>query len=206
MKLYKTALSIIFLLILLSVLYFQKRKYQSEISNMISVERLEEAQSIFEKKLKNDNFREFLQFSNSNLEIDRKSVLKHQSSFLTFSDLLETEYKLFFNFSDINCTTCINQEVKNIKLFSDSVGVDRIVLLANYRNERALTIFKRMNGLKNKIYNLDSSTLGLPIENYNLPFYFIANESGIAKHVFVPEKERADLSRKYYQSMISKMD
>ena len=202
MNISKTTLFIAFLVILFASLYLQKRIYSSKLSNLVPVSILEDAESVFQKKQENDAFREFLQFSNSSLEMNTTIMVKQESSVIPFSDLLESEYKLFFNFSDINCTTCINQEVENIKAFSDSLGTEKIVLLANYRNERALIIFKRMNNLQNEIYNLNFEQLGLPIENYNLPYYFIANNSGITEHVFIPEKERSDLSAKYYEAMI----
>jgi len=194
---YYWGFAVIFMVVLL---FFQKKDFENKIAQKISKTEFEKHIETDRVRNNNDLNREFLQFSSSNKKINTSIALERENGkTIQLKDLLDSEYKLIFNFTDINCNSCITQEVENIKKFTDSMGIKRIVLLANYRLSRDLIVFKRMNNLRVDVYNTNNQKLGLKVEEYNLPYYFIANNEGETKQVFIPEKERPNLSAKYYE-------
>lgn len=190
---------VVFMVVLL---FFQKNDFENKIAQRISKTEFEKHIETDRVRNNNDLNREFLQFASSNKKINTSISLERENGkTIQLKDLLDSEYRLFFNFTDINCSSCIAQEVGNIKKFANSTGVKHIVLIAKYRLSRDLIVFKRRNNLRMDIYNTKNQKLGLKIEEYNLPFYFIANNEGETKQVFIPEKERPNLSTKYYEAI-----
>lgn len=191
------------LVFMIGLLFFQKKDFENKLSQRISPAEFEKHIETDRIRNNNDLNREFLQFASSNKRINTSISLEGENGkTIQLKELLDSEYKLFFNFTDINCSSCIAQEVGNIIKYADSIGIKRIVLLGNYRLSRDLIVFKRLNNLKMDIYNTNNQKLGLKVEEYNLPFYFLAKNEDESKHVFIPEKERPSLSEKYYEVIL----
>jgi len=192
-----TILFFIFVITFIRLIHFQdlSDNLNSEITRLSSFD--------FKSFQENDLLRESLQFDGNNKEIDISIELDDGeiNKKISLEKLLTQDYKLFFNFSDINCSSCISQETANIKALSDSIGSNKIILLADYRTQRSLILFKRANNLKNPIYNLNGSKLGIKVEDYNLPFYGLINSSGRINNIFIPDKARPILSKKYLEAI-----
>ena len=75
-------------------------------------------------------------------------------------------------------------------------------MLADYRNQRSLILFKRANNLRTPVYNLNGAKLGLKVEDYNLPFYGLIDSSGKIVNLFIPDKSRPELSQHYLTSVL----
>ena len=97
-------------------------------------------------------------------------------------------------FSEISCNSCVEDVVKTIDQYRDSLNLN-IVYLANYRRNRDVHIFRRINNLSSEIYNINS--LNLPIEKMHRPFVFIVDQQQQIRSLFVPSKEYMDSFHQY---------
>jgi hypothetical protein len=95
--------------------------------------------------------------------------------------------KLVFFHSELNCNSCVEENLSFLNSLGNIIGNENILFLASYRSKRDLTIFKRINQIKYHTYNVPS--VGLPIEKLNYPFCFIINMDRKAECVFIPIKE-----------------
>jgi hypothetical protein len=114
---------------------------------------------------------------------------------------VETFPKFVFFHSELNCNSCVEENLVFVNDFCDSIGEEHVLFLASYKNKRDLHIFKRINKIVSPIYNV--SSLGLPIEELNLPFCFVVNENRKAECVFIPLKEDNSQFKRYLK-MIKK--
>lgn len=110
-------------------------------------------------------------------------------------EIVEKSHVLVLRFSETNCNICIDTEVENLLKFSKKVDSVNIVLIGSYSNERA----RWMRKSKFKIFNLRDQVLGLPLDDQNVPYYFILDEDLSAKSVFIPFKELPGLTEKYFE-------
>lgn len=111
--------------------------------------------------------------------------------------------KLIFRYSELQCNVCIEQQIASLKKYKNKIGTDNILILADYSNFRNLIVFKRINSLDIPIYNL-SKKMPLERERINIPYFFIADNTLIAKDYFIPIKEIKNYTDNYLNTMYIK--
>jgi len=68
-----------------------------------------------------------------------------------------------------------------------------------------LYTFSRTNNVKQKIYNLNSSELGIPAERASVPVLFVAYPNRKIKYVFMPDKNIPKLTEQYLKFIQTKL-
>lgn len=120
----------------------------------------------------------------------------------SIKDKLNTK-KIVFRYSELQCNVCVEKQIGSLKKYKDKIGIDNILILADYSNYRNLILFKRMNSLDIPVYNL-SEKMSLELEKKDLPYFFIADNSLIAKDYFIPIKEIKNYTDNYLSTMYIK--
>jgi len=124
--------------------------------------------------------------------LDIKVTTEDSSS---FSKEIETLPKFVFFHSELDCNSCVEEDITLINDFSNDIGSKNIILLASYNNKRDLHLFRRINKINSFIYN--TASVGLPIEELNLPFCFVINKNFKSECVFIPLKEDKSNFKRY---------
>ena len=119
-------------------------------------------------------------------------------------DILGFKPKIVLIYSEINCSTCVEEVLLNLKEVGEKIGVENIIILGSYSNIRDLSVFLRINGVNFPFYNLKFQDLGIFTEKSEFPYIFIYNGRDKAEQVFIPLKEIPELSETYLNSIMKK--
>jgi len=120
-----------------------------------------------------------------------------------FSDLVKDRSVLVFRFSELNCEICVEEEIKRLKVLSKSIK-NRLLFVTSYSFERYLYTFKRINNFKLPIYNIVPNKIKIPVEELNIPYYFVLDSALNIHDIFVPEKTEPENTEKYFKDIILK--
>jgi hypothetical protein len=108
-------------------------------------------------------------------------------------------------FSDSDCSFHAEHVLKYIEMYENEIEVSNIILLGNFIDEHAFSVFVRLNPkIRQKIYNIGSSNLGLPVDSLDLPYLFVTNEYLKPSNVFVPLKEIPERTDEYFKHLLKK--
>ena len=112
-------------------------------------------------------------------ELEYKGDFLSDSLFLTDVNGLKVrlrdiinENKLILRYSELNCQTCIDEQIKNLNIYADSIGADRILLFTNYETDVYMRRFKKLNKIKFAIYNMKADANKL-LKDIGLPYMFV---------------------------------
>lgn len=190
---------IIVVLIILNVLIIKysgifNRKYQKQ-------ENIEVYDYVGKILLKNievqiENDEKFI----NNIEIELKN---HEIKKL--NNLLGSKPKLIFRISESNCPMCIDYELNVLKRYINKIGAHNVILLTSYKDSRMVKILLEHYDLNCMIYNTKEKLLNINIEQYNTPYYFVADSTLKTKFVFIPSKDIPHYSEKYLQQISNKL-
>jgi hypothetical protein len=133
--------------------------------------------------------------------IDKDLKVFDENKSFKFSDLVSKKPKLFLRYSELNCNTCVDVQLKRLEKIAQKIGRENIIILASYKSKSSLWRFKRLNKIRFNIYGIDS--LEIPLEKENTPYYFMADDNLQANMIFVPRKEHLNLTDAYF-SVVSK--
>lgn len=112
--------------------------------------------------------------------------------------LLNLNTKLFFRITENNCSPCVEQEIKNLKLFKGKIQDSNIVILASYKGVNDLKILKERYDLDYRILNMPFSAFDYnPVESQNFPYFFTITRQKEANSIFVPDKSLPQLTIDY---------
>lgn len=125
---------------------------------------------------------------------------------INFTELIGSKSKLIFRYSGLNCNTCIEEEIINIKKYLSETKTQRLIIIADYKNEEDLFLFKRLHQIGIPIYNSRQNSLKLPIEALNTPYLFVTDSTLIIRSLFIPNKEYPEFSKVYYSNIFSSMN
>ena len=203
MKLSISSLFFIFIisfLILIIAWLYRENTYLKKTEFTIG-QKLESAKSNVHSLLGN----EYIRFQNYGLSIDKGLNLKSEEDTTSFVELVEKYNKLLiFRYSELNCMACVEKEIIYLIDFVERYNT-KLVILSSYTNERDLYLFKRINRISDYIvYNIEEGVLKLPVENLNIPYYFVLDSNYRAINLFVPDKNFPERSVKYLNSIAKK--
>lgn len=107
---------------------------------------------------------------------------------------------LFFKYSELSCSPCIQQEIQILKKFSNSMNNSNLFVLTSYEDIGRLYRFKRINEIENlTLINISDQQLfsSLSLEKEHIPFYFVVDSNLILSSMFVPDKTKPILTNRY---------
>lgn len=105
---------------------------------------------------------------------------------IKIKELLHTN-KLVMRYTDLNCYTCINEQIQNLNSYIDSIGVNNVLGLISASNPNYIYHFKKINRIDFDLYNVEQSNIKIP--DIGIPYFFILTTEGKISNVFVPYKE-----------------
>lgn len=109
--------------------------------------------------------------------------------------------KFVFRYSHLNCNVCIDAAVLLVKALTEEIGAENVVYIATYSNGRDLTVFRRLNQLHTKVYNVES--LPMAPDRANVPYCFVIEPDNTVSHLFIPRKEMLPHAEDYFEQMKS---
>ncbi|CAN0453257.1 unnamed protein product, partial [Ectocarpus fasciculatus] len=113
---------------------------------------------------------------------------------------LNLEGKVIGYISDIQCSTCIDQELEFIKQF---YGKDEFVLLANYSSERDLKLYLLLRDFDLPTYLIKTPLSNL-LNRFTNPTYFRIDVGSSPGAVFFASISTPNKSRQYHSIMSGK--
>jgi hypothetical protein len=106
------------------------------------------------------------------------------------------KYFLICRFSEYQCESCIKSAISILYRFSNSIGMDNVILLGTYQNNRIFNQQKATYDIHDfQVYN--TASVNLPIDKVNYPYYFILDNELRVSDVFMPDKAIPTLTREY---------
>lgn len=146
-----------------------------------------------------------LQFQSDGLYLDKNAkLITIDEDTIIISDILNKTPKVFYYYSELSCSVCFEEELRNLENASEKIGKENIILLVSFRKLRDITALIRIHQIDFKLYNLNFRPIGIPVEDYNVPFVFLADNTYKINHLFIPSKEINNLSDMYYDIIYNK--
>ncbi len=127
------------------------------------------------------------------------TLLDRNDTIYTLSDFMNEERKLVFRYSFIHCNACVDTLMKLVNKFSDEVGDDKVVILAQYANIRDYKNFVRINNIKHSIYQLQDSLC--KADELSIPYLFVLEDNMTISNFFLPRKEYPKITEQYLESI-----
>jgi len=115
-------------------------------------------------------------------------------------ELMQKGLRLVLYYSEVNCRTCINENLEKIKALAEAVGEEHILILASGGRRQDIQQIKRLNRFASDVL-FQTGKLLLPFEMESAPLLFLLDDSFRASSVFLPDKEHRK-STDYYFSLM----
>jgi hypothetical protein len=103
------------------------------------------------------------------------------------NDLVDNVLCLYY--SDIHCMTCVDAEIQRLKRFSAMVGQKKVLLFADYNNEKDFLIFKRIHQMNFPVFKIELMNLPSCIKDLMMPCYFVLGEDLRPRNAFIADKQ-----------------
>ena len=113
---------------------------------------------------------------------------------LFLNDILDEDNKLFFFFSCKGCAPCYEPFLKKLDELAKEVGSDRIVVLAEFFNNRDLKSFWSYNNLN--VYRINSDLKVFPSKS-SYALAFLLNKDRFIENVIIVDKSNIQLTDDY---------
>ncbi len=110
---------------------------------------------------------------------------------------------LVFYYSGFHCNMCVDSEIQRLNKFSNIIGENHIMLFANYRTDRELMLFKRLNQIHYSSFRVRDSAFKDFKTPFDGPFFFVVDKNLDIKKFFVPDKNNPQLTGKYFKNIES---
>lgn len=190
---------IIFLVLVLTVLFYIifAYKYRMQEKDKV-IQDTAEKKNICESTRRVIISNTFLQFETTASKIEDFIISSNgESQKKKLSDYFSGNNKLVLRYNEDNCSSCIDHSLEALLEYKDAIGIDNILIIATVKNNRKLKAFiDKFENLNIQIINTDSE-INLPIEEYNIPYFFMMNKDLKIKMLFVPIKELPDNTARY---------
>ncbi len=190
---------IIFLVLVLTVLFYIifAYKYRMQEKDKV-IQDTAEKKNICESTRRVIISNTFLQFETTASKIEDFIISSNgESQKKKLSDYFSGNNQLVLRYNEDNCSSCIDHSLEALLEYKDAIGIDNILIIATVKNNRKLKAFiDKFENLNIQIINTDSE-INLPIEEYNIPYFFMMNKDLKIKMLFVPIKELPDNTARY---------
>lgn len=123
-------------------------------------------------------------------------LLDEYSKKRKLKDILDGNNKLVLRFTDLDCHTCIEEQIQKLDSYVDSIGINNIIYIVSTDNPVYLKGFKLRNNIKVSVYKI-SKEKNRYFEDIGLPYFFVLTLDGKITHTFVPYKEMPEYTNDY---------
>ena len=121
---------------------------------------------------------------------------------LHLSKLLNDDYKLLIRFSQLNCSSYIDDIFEGLRQVVNKFPSNKVILIGTYDNQRVFQAFIKNYSLPYSIYYSRNSEDVLKEEN--IPYCCLINNDMILKNLMIPMKEIPVYSRRYYEIVLNR--
>jgi hypothetical protein len=110
---------------------------------------------------------------------------------------------LVFRYFENNCSTCIEEELLNIKNHSSEIGNENIFILVTSNSPEDLTTTLKVRNMERiRIRNIpDTEVIFSKRLSGNKPFYFVLDSVSHANMIFEPDLRVPGLTEKYFEAI-----
>jgi hypothetical protein len=132
-----------------------------------------------------DVFAEDISHSAKKMKINSQKVIDENLDTIDMNEIFKlNETKLILRINDYQCMDCIDSILKQLELFTQSVGNENIVLFGSFHSTSDLIRLKSVRKIPFKVYNLISKTFDKSIDNMKLPYLFLTDSTLLARSFF----------------------
>ncbi|MDR0574285.1 MAG: hypothetical protein LBG96_09700 [Tannerella sp.] len=107
---------------------------------------------------------------------------------------------LIYKYSDHSCAPCFEKDIKATATCFAGVE-DNVILLCEAHSERNLRQYLRTNHLNFTVLAMPPNSFTWEIENHSNRYFFIMYPNGKLSDVFIPDKDNAELTVEYLESV-----
>jgi hypothetical protein len=197
MKDLKNILSVSLAIVVL-LLYFY---YSNKIMKM---EQIQKQLSSFTENMQMDNdfYKLNLDIGNvmAGLKAPNIKVSRYRDADTLLSGTVKSGPILIFRYADINCNTCYESAIDELKtIFGDLI--QHVSILCSYYAEKDFHVFKKINQIKFPIYRIESDAFDWAVEGYNTPYYFVLHPDMKISNVYIPSRSFPKMNKAYLESI-----
>jgi hypothetical protein len=190
------------LLMLLGVTVVSMYFYYS--NKMVGIQQTQKQLSDFSANVQmNGDFYELnfdLGNSMTGLKAPEVKTTLHGDNDMFLSEIVKSGPILLFRYADINCNTCYESAIAEMKkTFSDSVRY--VAILCSYYAERDFHVFKKVNRIKYPMYRVQADAFDWAIEDYSTPYYFVLHPDMKVSNIYVPSNSYPEKNKLYLESI-----
>lgn len=180
---------------------FVYMQYQKTKKMMSDISVLTENIYDYEVKLDISNNNQLIQICNNGKLLNKEMCL-----FNMFGEKINlyevvNGNKLILKFSELNCNTCVDEQIEYINEYADLIGVSNVLIFVTCNDYSLVRKLKKMNNLKFELFNLGDS-LSNVIRDIGFPYFFVIDESMRINSIFIPEKNNKKLTFTYLDSVL----
>lgn len=199
MKIVKNLIITIFITVILFILIIM---HKNKDINRILIEK-ENTEKHLNNEIKDFYQRIKIENENNFSTIDKNiKLISAKGDTVRFSDVVND--KMFvFRYSVLNCNACVYKEFENIRNthFQNFTKKNKMMFVVYYQNVRDLVTTYRSSNLEIPFYILPNNNLGLQIERYQIPYYFLIDSTFQINNVFIPVRDKDSLTVSYLNSI-----
>ncbi|WP_129715491.1 hypothetical protein [Pedobacter sp. SYP-B3415] len=124
----------------------------------------------------------------------------------TLFNQLGSVSNIIFRISEVNCSTCVHQQLALLKRYKDSLGLKNILIIGAYSEFRKLKIAVSSTGIPDESIFIapKNSFDNLFVENQNVPYYLVVDKQKLILRAFVPLVEQVHISQLFLSSFLRK--
>lgn len=106
--------------------------------------------------------------------------------------------KLVFWFPSMGCTSCLDEELFNLKGALNEISNDNVLVISKFDNLRGMKVFRNSNRIDCRCLNIKQDSLGFSFEKEKRPCVFLCDSTLKVSCFFIPERDCPTLSLNYY--------
>ncbi|SHE81871.1 hypothetical protein [Dysgonomonas macrotermitis] len=192
-------LAVTLILVILNLILIKNivslREYNTEMNN-----ELKKAKD-WNQKLDIIRINKVYEEKSEDLQLPQLFLLDAASNFFFIDKKLPSQKHLVLYISESNCEDCIRHALDGLRNYTKDIGIQNIIILTNYVNQRHYQAFQRTLDLQVISYNVNGQKLNLPVEILHKPFFFILDTDLSCRQVFLPAKEIEDYTARYLRDI-----
>jgi len=110
--------------------------------------------------------------------------------------------KIVFRYSQLNCQSCVDQEIGYVKKIIAFLGQENIIIITSYTNRKDLVNFLKVNQLSKNILLMEKNQL-LYENEPNAPYLLVLDSEMKVLFSFFPDKSFPKISDIFYRLLIA---
>lgn len=133
-------------------------------------------------------------------------LLTSQKDTITLNEVVnDREYFLVFKYSDSMCGGCVLTIISKLNQMREDISCLNILLFVHYSSFREMRFHLQSIAEYNlPSYFVEKNSIGLPIDNENVPYFIFIDDGELSKHTFIVDLEHLERVDEYLQNIAYK--